>query len=68
VRQDKFANEHRVVPEVEKETANKGKYIHPTEWNQPADKGIDYEMSRQQPAVDASLPQMTEKVRKALRK
>jgi hypothetical protein len=40
VRHDKFADAHRVVPEVEKETEFKGYYLHPTEWNQPEAKGI----------------------------
>jgi hypothetical protein len=32
IRQDKFANENRVVPEVEKEPNMQGKYLHPAEW------------------------------------
>lgn len=47
VRHDKFADAHRVVPEVEKEAAFKGRYLHPEEWNQPASKGID-EITRPQ--------------------
>lgn len=40
VRQDKFANAHRVVPEVEKEAKYKGKYLHPEEWGRSASDGI----------------------------
>jgi hypothetical protein len=41
VRQDKFANAHRVVPEVEKEQRFKGLYLHAAEWGMPASKSID---------------------------
>jgi len=41
VRKDKYAEAHRVVPEVEKEAEFKGRYLHPLEWNQPESKGID---------------------------
>ena len=40
VRQDKFANAHRVIPEVEKEPENKGKYLHPVEFGKPKEMGI----------------------------
>ncbi|MCP9752284.1 hypothetical protein [Ferruginibacter sp. HRS2-29] len=42
VRQDKFANAHRVVPEVEKEKEFKGYYLHAKEWGLPDEKSIDY--------------------------
>lgn len=42
IRQDKWANAHRVVPEVEKEPEFKGHYLHPQEWNMPEEKGINY--------------------------
>lgn len=41
VRNDKYANAHRVVPEVEKEPQFKGHYLHAAEWNQPESKSID---------------------------
>ena len=41
VRQDKYANAHRVVPEVEKEPAYKGHYLHAAEWGMPENKSID---------------------------
>ena len=40
VRQDAWANAHRVVPEVDKEPMNKGKYLTPIEQGQPAEMGI----------------------------
>ncbi len=41
VRQDKYANAHRVQAEVEKEPEFKGRYLHAAEWGQPANKSID---------------------------
>lgn len=41
VRQDKYANAHRVVPEVEKEPELKGYYLHAAEWGQPESKSMD---------------------------
>ena len=35
IRKDPFAEAHRIVPEVEKEPENQGKYLHPTEWGMP---------------------------------
>jgi len=32
VRQDPYANEHRIQVEVEKEDYNKGRYLHPEAW------------------------------------
>ncbi len=56
VREDKFANAHRVAPEVSKEAQNIGKYIHPTEWNQPESKGIGYELLNSQLQLTNELP------------
>ena len=42
VRNDKFAQAHRVVPEVEKEETNKGKYLHPVEYGKPVEQGIGH--------------------------
>jgi hypothetical protein len=51
VRQDKFANAHRVVPEVEKENIYKGYYLHAAEWGMPANKSIDH-LTAPQPSAD----------------
>jgi hypothetical protein len=40
VRQDAYANAHRVVPEVVKEEKNKGKYLHAAELGKPANQQI----------------------------
>ena len=42
IRQDAWAKAHRIIPEVEKETRNKGKYLTPEEFGQPKEKGIHY--------------------------
>ncbi len=52
VRDDKFANAHRVEAEVEKDAKDKGKYIHPAEWGKPASAGIDYEIIHQTPPAE----------------
>ncbi|MCY1372561.1 hypothetical protein D9M69_597760 [compost metagenome] len=41
IRHDKYANAHRVVPEVEKEPQFKGRYLHAAEWGMPEDRSID---------------------------
>lgn len=35
IRQDKYANEHRLQVEVEKEEENKGSFLHPDVWDHP---------------------------------
>src|SRR5690606_30826031 len=57
VRQDKFAEAHRVEVEVQKEPENQGRYIHAKEWGQPITKEINYEINHNpanngQPAAD----------------
>ncbi|RYD98864.1 MAG: hypothetical protein EOP54_06180 [Sphingobacteriales bacterium] len=42
IRDDKYAQAHRVVTEVAKEPEFKGKYLHAAEWGQPESKSIDY--------------------------
>jgi len=45
VRQDKYADAHRVEVEVQKEPENQGRYIHAKEWGQPITKEINYEIN-----------------------
>jgi hypothetical protein len=40
VRKDAYAEKHRIVAEVEKESYNKGKYLNPVELGKPASLGI----------------------------
>ncbi|CAN5786849.1 hypothetical protein BH11BAC4_BH11BAC4_11800 [soil metagenome] len=42
IRQDAWANAHRIIPEVEKEERNKGKYLSPEVFNKPKQQGIYY--------------------------
>jgi collagen type VII alpha len=42
VRQDPYADENRVVPEVEKAAEEKGKYLYPKAYGLPASMGINY--------------------------
>ena len=47
VRKDVYANAHRLVPEVEKESANKGKYLNAKEFGKPASQQIGGKMIEQ---------------------
>jgi hypothetical protein len=40
IRQDAWANAHRMEPEVEKPESARGKYLNPREHGQPATAGI----------------------------
>ncbi len=56
IRQDKYANAHRVVPEVEKEPEFKGRYLHAAEWGQPESKSIDA-LTRPKEKQEAAMKQ-----------
>jgi hypothetical protein len=47
IREDPYANAHRIPVEEDKPANEKGKYLHPTEWGQPTSSGIDYEQQQQ---------------------
>jgi hypothetical protein len=47
IRQDPYANAHRIQVEVDKSAEDKGKYIHPIEYGQPESNGIDYETKQE---------------------
>lgn len=49
IRKDPYAEENRVVPEVEKEDENKGKYLHPKAYKQPQEKFIYFQDTTQNP-------------------
>ncbi len=57
VRQDAWANAHRVVPEVDKEPFNKGKYLAAKENGQPDNLRIGADMKRPVRKDKAILPQ-----------
>jgi hypothetical protein len=52
IRQDPYANAHRIPVEQDKPAGDQGKYLHPTEWGQPESLGVDYE---EQQAIQESI-------------
>jgi hypothetical protein len=60
IRQDAYANAHRIVPEVEKSPTEKGKLLYPVELGRPASDGINSESphacasTKKAPAAPAS--------------
>lgn len=48
IRKDKWAEAHRVVPEVEKEAKYKGSYWHPELYGKPAEEGILIQMGNEE--------------------
>jgi hypothetical protein len=47
IRQDPYANAHRIPVEEEKPAEDQGTYMHPEEWGQPESLGINYRMQQQ---------------------
>ena len=43
IRQDAYANAHRIQVEKDKSTEERGKYLHPMEHGKPETLGINYE-------------------------
>jgi hypothetical protein len=56
IRQDPYANANRIPVEEDKPANEKGKYLHPTEWGQPASAGIDYEKEQQAQQASETKP------------
>jgi hypothetical protein len=54
IRQDPYANAHRIHVEEDKPADERGKYLHPTEWGQPEALGVDYE--EQQRMQEPTMP------------
>jgi hypothetical protein len=44
--QDTYANAHPIIVEREKPASEKGLYLHPVEWGQPKEKGIDQALDK----------------------
>jgi len=42
IRKDAFANAHRIPVEQDKPAAERGTYLHPDVFGQPAEKGVDW--------------------------
>lgn len=50
IRNDAWANAHRIIPEVDKSPSEQGKYLHPTELGMPMEQGLFYQAPAQIPA------------------
>jgi len=59
IRQDPFANAHRVQVEEKKPEGEIGLYLHPEEWGKPAELGIEYARN---PELMSSMPEEEEVV------
>lgn len=46
VRQDAWAKQNPLIPVIDKPESERGKYLHPEAWGQPASNGIGYEGNR----------------------
>jgi hypothetical protein len=56
VRQDPFAKAHPLQVEQVKPAGEQGKYLHPTEYGQPASAGVNYEAQQRMQQSQASKP------------
>ncbi|MBK8503845.1 MAG: hypothetical protein IPL46_17505 [Saprospiraceae bacterium] len=43
IRQDPYAEQHRIPVEEDKPTIDVGKYLHPDVYGQPMEKAVDYQ-------------------------
>jgi len=50
IRQDAYANDHRIQVEEDKPVAERGKYLHPKELGMPEALGVNYEMTQKMEA------------------
>ena len=58
IRQDAYANAHRIPVEEDKPPQERGKYLHPKEFGQPESKGIEFARQQaMQPGKTPSNPQ-----------
>ncbi len=51
IRQDKYANAHRIPVEVDKEKWNRGRYVHPEVFGKPRNMMVSYQVDAQGNAV-----------------
>ncbi|MDI6804573.1 MAG: hypothetical protein QME58_12140 [Bacteroidota bacterium] len=65
IRQDPFAEKHRIQVEVEKTGVERGKYIHPKEYGVSETMGMDYEKIREVEIEQVKMKAIAEKRRKA---
>ncbi len=56
IRQDAYANAHRIPVEEPKPAEERGTYLHPTELGQPAEVGLDYQREAQFDQTQEAVP------------
>jgi hypothetical protein len=61
VRNDHYAQKNRIIPEVEKEVKNRGKYIHPNVFGKPVSEGIGWDERSEDIKKQQALQQATRK-------
>jgi hypothetical protein len=54
IRQDPYANTHRIQVEVDKSTTERGKYIHPEAYGLPKEAGIGFRPAQDDPKAKAA--------------
>jgi hypothetical protein len=47
IRHDAWANENRIVVEEDKEAEDRGRYLHPSAFGLPRERGVDYDPERE---------------------
>jgi len=56
VRHDAFAKKNRIKVEVEKEESERGLYLHPDVFNQPAERGLEWARNHEMKKLKGELP------------
>ena len=56
IRHDPYAEKNRIPVEENKTGAEKGKYLHPSEWGKPDSLGVDYEQRQQ---IEHAVPALS---------
>jgi hypothetical protein len=65
VRHDAFANANRIPKDVDKESVNRGKYLHPAAFNMPASRGIGYDEQVEAASATSSVGRTSPVAQKA---
>jgi hypothetical protein len=60
IRQDAWANAHRIPVEEDKPATERGTYLHPAEQGQPESKGVDYPQIQQMKQHAAAVTEQSE--------
>jgi len=65
IRKDPFAEAHRIPVEEIKPAEEQGTYLHPKEWGQPEERGVNWKESQALPEAERKLPERLQQARKA---